>query len=99
MSYKIGFIGCGNMGGALVTAAAKKVAGNEIAVCDYDPKKAEAFATAYGATVLTGEELVQQAEFVVLGVKPQVMYAPATAYMTVLLVLCTCSVYGICLID
>ena len=73
MSYKIGFIGCGNMGGALVTAVAKKVAGNEIAVCDYDPKKAEAFATAYGATVLTGEELVQQAEFVVLGVKPQVM--------------------------
>ena len=73
MNYTLGFIGCGNMGGALITAAAKKINGKNIAVCDYDQRKAEAFANAYGATVLTGEELAQQAKFVVLGVKPQVM--------------------------
>lgn len=71
--YKIGFIGCGNMGGALVTAAAKTVAGGDIAVCDYDQKKAEAFANKYGANAVTGKEIAANAQFIVLGVKPQVM--------------------------
>ena len=44
MKYILGFIGCGNMGGALVKAAAKSVGGEKIAVCDYDNKKAEKFA-------------------------------------------------------
>ena len=73
MKYQLGFIGCGNMGGALVTAAAKTVAGSAIAVCDYDQAKAENFANKYGAKVATGKEIAENAEFVVLGVKPQVM--------------------------
>jgi pyrroline-5-carboxylate reductase len=70
--YKIGFIGCGNMGGALITAAAKTVNGADIAVCDQDQAKLEKY-TAYGAVALSAEALVQQSKFVVLGVKPQVM--------------------------
>lgn len=70
--YKIGFIGCGNMGGALITAALKTVDGKEIAVCDHNQAKIEKF-TVQGAVALTAEALVQQAKFVVLGVKPQAM--------------------------
>ncbi|MBE7080389.1 MAG: pyrroline-5-carboxylate reductase [Clostridiales bacterium] len=73
MKYQLGFIGCGNMGGALVTAAAKTVAGQTIAVCDYDHSKAENFAKQYGANAVTGMEIAENADFVVLGVKPQVM--------------------------
>ena len=73
MSYKLGFIGCGNMGGALITAAAKTVAGNDIAVCDYDKAKAENFAKKFGANAVTGKEIAEKADFIVLGVKPQVM--------------------------
>jgi len=36
MEYTLGFIGCGNMGGALVTAASKSVDGAKIAVSDFD---------------------------------------------------------------
>lgn len=71
--YKLGFIGCGNMGGALVTAAAKSVQGTEIAVCDFDKSKLEKFQTAYGAQPASATEIAQNARFVVLGVKPQVM--------------------------
>lgn len=70
--YKIGFIGCGNMGGALITAALKTVNGKDIAVCDHNQAKMDKF-TIQGAVELTAEALVQQAKFVVLGVKPQKM--------------------------
>ena len=35
MNYKIGFIGCGNMGGALCSAAAKAVGGENIYASDF----------------------------------------------------------------
>ena len=84
MKYQLGFIGCGNMGGALVAAAAKTVNGNSIAVCDYDPKKAEKFAAAYGANAVTSREIAENAEFIVLGVKPQVMQETVAEFADVL---------------
>jgi len=71
--YTLGFIGCGNMGGALVRACAKTVGGNNIAVCDYDKSKAEKFANELGVTALTADVLAKESKFVVLGVKPQNM--------------------------
>ena len=41
MKYTAGFIGCGNMGGALARAAAKAIGGDRIAICDYDKQKTE----------------------------------------------------------
>lgn len=73
MKYILGFIGCGNMGGALVRACSKTVGGEKIAVCDYDNKKAEKFANELGVTALTASELAKESKFVVLGVKPQNM--------------------------
>ncbi len=69
--YQLGFIGCGNMGGALARAAAKTVGGNQIAVCDYDQTKAELLQKDCQATVADIRSLAEQSTFVVLGVKPQ----------------------------
>lgn len=71
--YTLGFIGCGNMGGALVRAAAKTVSGDNIAVCDYDENKAQTLARDCGVTVANITEIAQSAKFIVLGVKPQNM--------------------------
>ena len=73
MKYKAGFIGCGNMGGTLARAAAKKLGGENVAVCDVDITKAEAIKKEYGATVLDVSELSVQCDYVFLGIKPQYM--------------------------
>ncbi len=73
MKYILGFIGCGNMGGALVRAAAKAIGGDKIAVCDYDSKKAQTLANDLGVTAVTADVLAKESAFVVLGVKPQNM--------------------------
>ncbi len=75
MKYQLGFIGCGNMGGALVNAAAKTVSPDKIGVCDFDVKKVATLQERLGVLHATAEELAKGAEFLVLGVKPQVMEA------------------------
>ena len=84
MKYTLGFIGCGNMGGALVTAAAKKVDGGKIAVCDFDKTKVEKFEKAYGAVGATATELAKECRFLVLGVKPQVMAQTVAEFADIL---------------
>lgn len=73
MQYKIGFIGCGNMGGALTRAVCRAIGGENVAVCDYDKSKTTALQQNFGATPLSILELVEQSKFIVLGVKPQNM--------------------------
>lgn len=73
MKYTFGFIGCGNMGGALVTAVSKTTAPKQIAVCDYDKAKVEKFASTLGVVGATAQEVAKDSRFVVLGVKPQMM--------------------------
>ncbi len=73
MRYKLGFIGCGNMGGALITAAAATLKKGEIAVFDLDKEKVAKFEKEYGVAGVDIQTLASQADFVVLGVKPQVM--------------------------
>ena len=70
--YSFGFIGCGNMGGALATAVANAIGGERIAVNDFCLEKAKAFEK-YGCSVLSANELVKNCKFLVLGVKPQNM--------------------------
>ena len=69
--YAAGFIGAGNMGGALLTAIAKKT--KKLAV--YDPVTAKA--AAMDAEVTSPETLAEHSRFVFLGVKPGV--APTVA--------------------
>ena len=73
MQYKAGFIGCGNMGGALARAASNASCG-KIAVCDNDRSKASLLCHECGAVSVDSQEIIKSSEFVFLGLKPQIMY-------------------------
>ena len=66
-----GFIGCGNMGSALVTSVAKRIGGENILLSDANIDKANSLADLCGATVCDNKELAQKADYIVVGVKPQ----------------------------
>ncbi len=68
---KYGFIGCGNMGGALARALSKTT--KDILLADFDAQKAEILAEELGCKCGTNEEVVLNCERIFLGVKPQVM--------------------------
>ena len=69
---KIGFIGVGNMGGALANAASKSK-GAEILVTDYDKEKAATVASKIGAKATDTEHVCKTAKYIFLGIKPQVL--------------------------
>ena len=75
---KIGFIGAGNMGGALATAAAKAVGGECLLIADANAEKAEALASALGATTADNATVAAGCDYIFLGVKPQMMQAMLT---------------------
>ena len=66
-----GFIGTGNMGGALARAAAKVLPGNEILLSNRTPAKAETLAQALGCKAASVEETAKNSRFLFLGPKPQ----------------------------
>ncbi len=74
-NMKFGFIGTGNMGGALAQAVAKSVPGNKMFLADRNTETAEALACAIGAAVADNAKIAAECDFIVLGVKPQVYAA------------------------
>lgn len=70
---KFGFIGTGNMGGALASAVAKTVGGERMLLADYFMDKAKGLAAELGATVADNETLAAEVQYLFLGVKPQMM--------------------------
>ena len=68
---KYGFIGCGNMGGAI--ARALSCSTKDIMLADYLPEKAAALAKELGCQYGDNETVVSTCERVFLAVKPQVM--------------------------
>ena len=71
--YEAGFIGAGNMGGALALAAAKKTGGDRIAVACSTQERSEAAAQRLGCTAETPQRILSDSRFVFLGVKPQMV--------------------------
>ena len=71
MKNQFGFIGCGNMGGALAQALSKSVKGEQIALCDAFLQKAEDLAKKCQASVMTATEIAAECDYIFLGVKPQ----------------------------
>ena len=67
------FIGTGNMGGAMATAARKAVDGSRILLSNRTPSKAQALAEALGAQVVDNATAAARADYLFLGVKPQMM--------------------------
>lgn len=75
MNYTFGFIGAGNMGGALAKAAAKAMAPESITLADQLTEKATALAGELGCRCADAEAVARTCQYIFLGVKPQVMEA------------------------
>ena len=72
-TYELGFIGTGNMGGALVQAVCKVADPKSVLLANRTRAKAEALAQRFGCAVGTNEEVAAQCRYIFLGVKPQMM--------------------------
>lgn len=68
---KYGFIGCGNMGGALARALSHTT--KDILISDFDSQKAKLFAEQIGASAADNATVANECERIFLGVKPQMM--------------------------
>jgi pyrroline-5-carboxylate reductase len=71
MSYLFGFIGTGNMGGALARAVSKST--KNILLADKSTEKAKALADELGCDFADSTDVAQNCKYIFLGVKPQMM--------------------------
>lgn len=69
----IGFIGTGNMGGALARAAAKSGLAHSLLLANRSPEKAQLLARELGGEVVTNREAAERAQVLFLGVKPHLL--------------------------
>lgn len=70
---KYGFIGCGNMGGAVARAVCKGAGASNVMLANRTAAKAEKLAAELGCKTGTNAEVAQSCDFIFLGVKPQMM--------------------------
>ena len=70
---KIGFFGCGNMGGALCRAVHRGLPSATLFLCDSDEAKTAALAAETGGIPMQIEEMLSEADYVFLGLKPDVL--------------------------
>ena len=66
---KVGFIGCGNMGGAIARAISK-VSQTELYISEPNEAKAKAISQEIGCKIVGGNELSEGCDFVFLAIKP-----------------------------
>ena len=69
----LGFIGSGNMGGALARAACKTVEADQVFLANRTVEKAKRLAAELGCQVADNLAVAKCADFIFLGVKPQMM--------------------------
>ncbi len=69
---KIGFIGCGNMGGALASAVSK-TEDYKIFLSDVSKEKAQDLSLKINGNVCETKDIAEQCDYIFLGVKPQMM--------------------------
>ncbi len=73
MKHTFGFIGTGNMGGALARAAAKAMDPKNIYLSNKPADIAEALAAELGCSAVFAAEAAKNCDYIFLGVKPQMM--------------------------
>lgn len=73
MNTTFGFIGTGNMGGALAKAAVKRMDGQKVLLSNRTAEKARILAEQLHCQAVSVEEVAATAGYVFLGVKPQMM--------------------------
>lgn len=79
---KIGFIGGGNMGGALASAAAKTVGAKNVLVVDRDEVTTAACADRIGATASSYAQIAAECRVIFLAVKPNLVATAAANLMS-----------------
>lgn len=72
-TVKFGFIGSGNMGGSLARAVCKAAGGDNVVLSDKATVKAQLLAGELNCTAADCNIVAQTAQYIFLGVKPQVM--------------------------
>lgn len=77
MKYTAGFIGVGNMGGALFESVCNCVGGSNVAAFDTDEQKLLNKTRALGAAYADIDDVASNSKFVFLGVKPNIITAVA----------------------
>lgn len=70
---ELGFIGVGNMGGALARAARLRLEGRQLLLANRTAEKAAALAEELGAAASDNRTVARKADYIFLGVKPQMM--------------------------
>lgn len=73
MKETFGFIGVGNMGGALARAAARVLEPDALVLSNRTAEKAQALAEELGCRAASVDETARKSRFLFLGVKPQMM--------------------------
>lgn len=73
MKYTIGFIGTGNMGGSLATAASKSVPPEQMILSNQPLEAAQALADRFGCTAGDSETVARESRLIFLGVKPHIV--------------------------
>ncbi|MBR0303957.1 MAG: pyrroline-5-carboxylate reductase [Clostridia bacterium] len=73
MKYKAGFIGAGNMGGALLRSVAAASGGENVAVYDVSAERAERSASLTGASFTDAADIYKNSKYVFFAVKPNVI--------------------------
>ncbi len=71
--YEIGFIGCGNMGGALAKAVAHSVDPKTILLANRTAEKAQTLAKELGCACGSNEDVAKNCRYIFLGIKPGMM--------------------------
>ncbi len=71
--YEFGFIGTGNMGGALATAVCAGAGPERVILANRSTDKAKRLAAKLGCAAGDNEQVAREAKFVFLGVKPQML--------------------------
>ena len=70
---RIGFIGCGNMGGAIIKSMASLTDEHEILIVGKSQERAKKLAELDGVNIADKERIASECNFIFLGVKPQNM--------------------------
>lgn len=73
MKYIMGFIGAGNMGGALASAACRGNGAENVVICDKDTNKADSLSKKIGCAAVDNETVIRECKYIFLGLKPQIM--------------------------
>ncbi len=69
----VGFIGTGNMGGALARAASKSGLAEQLLLANRSPEKAQRLAEELGGVAVSNQEAAERAQILFLGVKPHLL--------------------------